>query len=413
MFIYGIFSTILFLFSLPFYYFVRVLNGKFLYGWREKMAFYESPQLGEKVIMLHGVSVGEVIALENLIKKIKEQFPDHKIVITTGTRTGQEIAQKKFADVADFITYFPFDIPFCVRNFLSHIKPSVVLIAETELWPTFAFYCKRRKIPLYIINGRISDSTYKVYKFMKPFFAQVLKNYSGIFTQSEQDKNKLINIGAPESKTNVMKNLKFDINKSDTIIEIGKSNNRIIIAGSTHKGEDKIIIKIFSSLKKQFPDIKLLLAPRHMSRFSQIKTLIKETELSYGYRSEKASFQEKDIIILDTMGELSKMYSIGDFAFIGGSFNKTGGHNPLETIVYNKPAITGPNIHNFRDIYWILGRTSAGKIVKTPKELNDYMYKLLNDKEFYNKACLDCKTVFEDQQGALDFVINQLSILLK
>lgn len=412
MFIYGIFSTILFLFSLPFYYLMRVFSGKYLYGWDRKLGFFPNPNLGDKVIMLHGVSVGEIIALENLIKKIKETFPDYKLVVTTGTKTGQEIAHKKFDNIADYITYFPFDIPFCVRMFLTRINPTIVLIAETELWPTFAFYCKRRNVPLFVINGRISDSTFNIYKFMKPFFKQVLKNYTAIFTQSIEDKEKLVKIGSNPDKTSVMKNLKFDIKKNNEKIEIGKGSNRVIIAGSTHKGEDEIIINAFVSLKKQFPDIKLLLAPRHLQRAQHAKELAKQTKLAYGFRSDKDTFENNDIIILDTMGELSKMYSICDFAFIGGSFNKTGGHNPLEAIVFDKPAISGPNIHNFRDIYWILTRSKAGKVVKSPQELKDYMHKLLSDKDFYNQSCKDCNTIFNDQQGALDFVINHLLNIL-
>ena len=132
---------------------------------------------------------------------------------------------------------------------------------------------------------------------------------------------------------------------------------------------------------------------------------MEKTGFSFGQRSLNDTFDTKEIIILDTMGELSKMYQICDFAFIGGSFNKTGGHNPLEAVVYNKPAISGPSIHNFRDIYWILGRTKAGKVVKNSQELQEYMHKLLADREFYNQSCSDCKTVFEDQQGALKEVI--------
>lgn len=413
MFIYRILSTILFLISLPIYAAVRACRGKFLPGWKEKLGKFIAPELGEKVIMFHGVSVGEVIALENLIKKTKETFPDYKIVITTGTKTGQEIAHKKFGNIADFITYFPFDITICVELFLKKINPSVVLIAETELWPTFAAYCKKREIPLFVINGRISDSTYKSYKLLKGFFKELFKNYTKILTQSEEDKEKFISIGAPSDKTMVMKNLKFDVKRIDANIEIGKGNNRIIIAGSTHKGEDEIVLNSFSELKKEFPDIKLLLAPRHLTRVNNVKELVEKTNLPYGQRSNNDTFSNNDIIILDTLGELSKMYQICDFAFIGGSFNKTGGHNPLEAVVYNKPAISGPSIHNFRDIYWILSRSKAGKVVKTPQELTNYMHKLLEDKEFYIESCNDCKTVFEYQQGAMDFVINELKSILK
>lgn len=411
MIIYRIFSTILFLIALPSYMAVRKIQGK-SFGWREKLGDFQAPELGNKVIMFHGVSVGEVIALENLIKKTKETFPDYKIVVTTGTKTGQEIAHKKYENIASFITYFPFDITFCVDKFLNKINPSVVLIAETELWPTFSAYCHKKGIPLYVINGRISDATFKSYQFLKGFFKELFKNYTEILTQSEEDKEKFIKIGAPETKTQVMKNLKFDVKRIDAYIQIGKGTNRIIIAGSTHKGEDEIILSAFTKLKKEFPDIKLLLAPRHLTRLDEVKSLTQKTGLKFGQRSIGDTFENNEIIILDTMGELSKMYQICDFAFIGGSFNKTGGHNPLEAIVYDKPAISGPSIHNFRDIYWILGRSKAGKVVKTPQELTNYMAKLLADKEFYSQACHDCKTVFASQQGAMDIVIEKLKKIL-
>lgn len=412
MIIYGIFSTILFIILMPIYYIVRVCNGKFLYGWKEKLGFLKHPRLGKKVIMFHGVSVGEVIALENLIKKTKETFPDYKIVVTTGTKTGQDIAIKKFKSFVDYITYFPFDIPVCVLRFLRKVNPSVVLIAETEIWPIFSDICERRNIPLLTINGRISDSTYHLYLLFKTYFGHVLENYTGILTQSEEDMQKLLSLGAPKERTRVMKNLKFDVKKSDEQIEIGKGNSRVIIAGSTHKGENEIVINTFAKLKSEFPDIKLLIAPRHTHRIPDIKDILKRTNFEFGYRSKNDLFTDKDVIILDTMGELGKMYSICDFAFIGGSFNKTGGHNPLEAIVYSKPAITGPSIHNFKDIYWILSRSKAGKIVKNQSELEAYMHLLLSDKEYYTEACNDCEQVFKDQQGALNVVIEALSDIL-
>lgn len=409
MLLYKIFSTILFIIILPIYYLVRVCQGKFLYGWNIKLGFFKRPDIKGKVIMFHGVSVGEVIALENLIKKTKEVFPDYLIVVTTGTKTGHEIAKKKFKDVAGFVTYFPFDIEPCVNRFLTEVKPSVVMIAETEIWPIFADACKRLNIPLFTINGRMSDSTYSCYKFLKLFFKHVLANYTGILTQSQEDADKLISIGANPEIVKVMKNLKFDVKKSNDTVAIGQEGHRIIIAGSTHKGENEIVISAFDNLKKDFPDIRLLIVPRHTNRTPEIKDIIKrETKLTYGLRSKGETFIDHDVIILDTMGELSKMYSICDFAFIGGSFCKTGGHNPLEASVYSKPVISGPDVHNFKDIYHILGQTKAGKVVKTPHEMELYMRKLLEDKKFYEESCEDCAKVFQDQQGALDVVINVL-----
>ncbi|MDY6311008.1 MAG: 3-deoxy-D-manno-octulosonic acid transferase [Cyanobacteriota bacterium] len=412
-FLYGLISTFVFIVLLPFYFIVRVLNRKFLFGWKEKLGFFKAPDLGDKVIMYHGVSVGEVIALENLIKKTKEVFPDYKVVVTTGTKTGQEIAHKKYDNVADFITYFPFDITYCVNAFLNKVKPTVVLIAETELWPVFSTSCKKKGIYLYCINGRMSDSTFAIYKKFRFFFKYVLEKYTKILTQSEIDKDKLLAIGAPKERTYVMKNLKFDVKPVNETVDLGQDGYRVIIAGSTHKGEDEIILPIFKEKHQRYSDIKLLLVPRHIQRIPNIEEILKKDGLKYGFRSKGDTFKDYDVIILDTMGELSKMYKMCYFAFIGGSFNKTGGHNPLEATVYSKPTITGPSIHNFRDIYWLLARSNAGKIVKNPKELSDYMEKLLSDKDFYNQACKDCETIFHDQQGALDVVINELKQILK
>lgn len=413
MFLYGILSGIVFYISLPFYYAERVMSGKSA-GWREKFANQNMPiKSDDKVIMLHGVSVGEVIALENLAKKIKAVFPEYKLVLTTGTKTGQEIAHKKFAQIADYITYFPFDITQCTEKFLKKLHPDVVLIAETELWPNFAHACSQMDIPLMTVNGRISDSTFNTYKLAKVFFKQVFKDFTYLLMQSREDAQKVLELGADKDKVEVMGNLKFDIQRKDADIDLKQEGFRVIIAGSTHKGEDEIVINAFKNLKKEFADIKLLIAPRHLQRTPNVEELVKASGFPYGMRSKSDNFQEKDIIILDTLGELGKMYSICNFAFIGGSFNKTGGHNPLEAVVYNKPALSGPSIHNFKDIYEILSRTNAGKVVKTPDELEHAMQKLLSDKDFYLQASKDCETVFDAQQGALDFVIQKLQSLLK
>lgn len=409
MFLYGILASIIFIIAMPFVFAIRKFMGKPNAGLKEKFGFIKPPFTNkEDIIMLHGVSVGEVIALENLAKKIKDIFPQKKLVITTGTKTGQEIALKKYSHIADFITYFPFDIPFCVNKFLNRLRPTTVLIAETEIWPYFAYACKKRNIPISIINGRISDSTFKSYKKVKFFFKTVFENFTAIYTQSEEDKEKYIEIGTNSNKAEVMGNLKFDVKRKEANIELGQSGFRVIIAGSTHAGEDQIALETFKNLKNEYKDIKLLLAPRHPKRVPEAEMSAKNLGLNYGLRSNDDKFTEHDVIILDTLGELGKMYSICSFAFIGGSFNKTGGHNPLEAVVYDKPVITGPSIHNFKDIYGILSKTSAGKIVNTRQELEEYEKKLLSDKIFYNQACNDCKTVFKAQQGAIDFVISKL-----
>ncbi len=403
--IYGFFSTVIFFIILPFWLIIGIFKPKLLHGFKQKLGFFDAPALKDTIVF-YGVSVGEVIALENLIKKTKETF-DNKIVVCTGTKTGQEIANKKLGDVADFITYFPFDFPFCIGHFLNKVNPKIVIVAETELWPNFARLVKNRDIKLMIINGRISDRTYKSYKKLSFFFKPILRNYDKILTQSEQDNKKLISIGSNPETTTVMGNLKFDITKRDCDFNLG--SGRIIIAGSTHAGEDELIIPVFEKIKKDFPDVKLLAAPRHPERLDAVKKLVVSTGLEWGLRTQNDTFDNKDIIILDTMGELGKAYSLCYIAIMGGSFNKTGGHNPLEAVVYEKPVISGTCVHNFKDIFALLTQSEAAKLVNNADELEQRLRKMLSDNNFYKQCQDDCKNVFEQNQGALDRVIKVLN----
>lgn len=360
----------------------------------------------DKVIMFHGVSVGEAVALENLVKTTKKTFPDTKIVMTTGTYTGQEIAKKKLGETADLITYFPADFPCVIKKFLDKVNPSIVFIAETEIWPNFAMECKKRGIKLYIINGRISDSTFKSYNALKLVFKYFLNFYTGIFTQSEDDNNKFLKLGANPNTTLIMNNLKFDIKRPE-YIEFNKNGSRVLLAGSTHSGEDEIVLSVFKKLKENHADLKLLLAPRHLTRIDEVKTCIEKFNFNYIQRSSGINNLENcDVFVLDTLGELGKMYAHSDVSFIGGSFNKTGGHNPLESIVFEKPVISGPSTHNFKDIYSIIKKAEAGFVVKDENEFYNVAHKLFSDNEYYSETVSKCEKVFKEQQGALEFVVN-------
>ncbi len=360
----------------------------------------------DNVIMFHGVSVGETVALENLIKATRSEFSNSKIVMTTGTYTGQEIAKKKLGETVDLITYFPADFPSVINKFLDTINPSVIFIAETEIWPNFAMICKQRGIKLYIINGRISDSTFKSYKAFKFIFKYFLNFYSGIFTQSEDDNQKFLTLGANPETTKIMNNLKFDIKKPEGI-DFDKSGARVLLAGSTHSGEDEIVLNVFKKLKQTHQDLKLILAPRHLTRVNEVKDLINKYNFTYSQRSVgKSDLKDIDILLLDTLGELGKMYAYSDISFIGGSFNKTGGHNPLESIVHSKPVISGPSIHNFKDIYGIITRAKAGFVVNSKEDFYNIADRMLIDRKFYDSCISSSQAVFEEQQGALQFVIK-------
>ena len=414
-----ILMTILFSLFLPFYYIERVVHKK-SHGWREKFGGVGVNEKGEKIISpddkvihIHCCSVGEALAIENLLKSMRVKFPEHKIVVTTFTYAGQQIAQKKFKDTADYITYFPFDNPIPVKRFLDKIHPDISIIAETEIWPYFAYSCKMRDIPLIMINARISDLSYASYRRMKFFFKKVFKNYAAVYAQSPEDKEKFISVGLDSQKAEVMGNLKFDIEPSEEQVDIGQDGYRIFLAGSTHKPENEIVISTYKKLKEKHGDLKLLIAPRHLERVEEIKSLLEKYELSYGLRSDNSKFSDStDVIILNTLGELKKMYSICNIAFIGGSFNNTGGHNPLEAAIFEKPVVSGPAIFNFKDIYEVLTKSGAGKVVKTPEKFYEYLNTLLEDSKIYDETKNACKKVFTSNRGAIEFVIGKVTDIL-
>ena len=256
-----------------------------------------------KIVMFHGVSVGEVNAIEKLIKKAHEAYPDEKIVVTTGTNTGQELAHKKFDGITDLITYFPFDTPSCVKRFLDNVKPDIIFIAETEIWPNIAIECKKRGIKLCIINGRISDRTYRSYKMLKFFFKPLLNKYAGIYTQSSEDLDKFLSLGADINTTKRMNNLKFDISCPEPDLNINK-NGRVLLAASTHSGEDEIVMAVYSKLKSKYNDLKLIIAPRHLTRIDEVEKIVGESGYTYAFRADGTdSLSDIDILIVSDYPE--------------------------------------------------------------------------------------------------------------
>jgi len=393
---------------------VRKIHEKPPIPLREKLCEMKFPEFEKKVIMLHGVSVGEVLSLENLIKRIKADFPDYDLVLTVGTVTGLQIAYKKYGEIAQYITYFPLDIYEACKKFVEKVNPSIVLIAETELWPNFAFACQEKNIPLYIINGRISDKSYPSYLKIRNFIKLILKNYTGVFCQSEIDKDRFITLGANTKNTAVMKNLKFEIEKKECDIDLKSAGSKVLVAGSTHSGEEEIILKVYKQLRAKIIDLKLIIAPRHLTRLEEVKKAVSESKFKFGLRTQGATFENNtSVIILDTLGELSKIYALADVAYIGGSFSKTGGHNPLEAVIYSKPVISGPSVKNFRDIYSTLERDKAAFVVEDEFELYRVLEKLFYDTRHYEEISTNSQKCFENNQGALDFVIDRLKEILK
>ena len=392
-----------------------IIQPKFRAGFFQKMGFYSENKSGKKTVLVHAVSVGEVNAVENLVKRMRKEFPDDYIVLSTVTKTGQEVAHNKLKDYTDEIIYFPYDFFFSVIACLKAVKPDKIVIAETEIWPMFSYIANLMRIPLILVNGRISPTSYNGYRQLKFFFSEVLSWFSQILMQTEGDKERIINIGAPVEKTEVMGNLKFDIEKNlsedeknnlKEQVKIG--NNRLFVVASTHRGEDEIALSVFRHIKQKHADAKLLIAPRHPQRYEQVEDLLKKEKYPYSKRSLNGDFGANDIIMLDTMGELSKFFSLGYLAFIGGSFSNTGGHNPLEANIWGVPVISGPTVFNFKDIYKLLSREGVAKIVQTEEEFIDTALNFYEDTMLHDKVSADCKRIFDNSRGAIDFTIERL-----
>ena len=401
---------------LPVIIIAMIIKPKFRAGFFRKLGFYKYKSNGESLTVFHAVSVGETNAVADAVRAYKQKYPDRKIVITNTTKTGHEISKKVLSSVADDITYFPFDFSFSVNSFFNAYKPDRVVIVETEIWPCFVKEAHKRGIDVYIANGRISPHSYTGYRKFSFIFGRVLPLYKKILMQTKADAQRIKDIGAPDDKVEFMGNLKFDINISLSADEQNALKERfkafdkeILIAASTHSGEDEIVLRTYKKLKETFPELKLLIAPRHPQRFDKVYELIKAEPFSSGRVSENTNFDEADILLGDTMGELAKFFSFCKIAFIGGSFYGPGGHNPLEANIWNKPVVSGYNVANFKDIYKILTDKSAAVVAKDEQEFYETIYEWLNDKTKYDSVSIAAGQVFEENRGAVLYLVNRLS----
>lgn len=354
----------------PLFYFRR---EKYASGFSERLGHY--PKFihdGRRVIWIHCVSVGETNAAKPLVDQIQAAFPDHRIIVSTTTQTGHELAKKVFAGKADAIFYFPFDWKFSVRRALTHFKPSFVLLMETEIWPRFIREARRSGAKIAIVNGRLSERSYRRYSKLKFFIKNVLCDIDLALMQGANDANRMISLGLSPGKAVVTGNLKFDIVETEQDDKVaneltkrfGLDNERpIIIAASTHEPEERWVLDAFCSLlnSSTFPKPRLVIAPRHPERFESVVRLLKEFRedpdcefMAYSFvrRSDDKSEEDvsADIILLDSIGELRAIYRSTKIAFVGGSLIPHGGQSILEPAAAGNAIITGPHTFNFSGI---------------------------------------------------------------
>ncbi len=334
---------------------------------------------GRPVIWLHAVSVGEVIAARPLLKELRSRYPKHAIVVSNTTETGKSTTAG-FPEV-DLCLYFPFDFLASVRAILNAVKPRIVIIMETEIWPNFCREAARRNIPLLLANGRISDRSFPRYLTFSWFFRPALHCFSAVCMQSETGRERIAAIGADPATIRVTGNLKNDIPAQvRTDEERRQLRSRygiptgccVLTAGSTRDGEEQYVIKAYKELSAEINDLFLVLVPRHPVRSDEIAAQLERSGLRYKKRTsfpDTYQFQQGEVLLVDTVGEMMDLYALADIAYVGGSLVPVGGHNLLEPASVGVPTVFGPYMANFREIEALVLQYGAGIQINTPEEL--------------------------------------------
>ena len=408
----------------PHFLFQALAHGKYINGLRQRLGSVP-PVNGKPVIWLHCVSVGETQAARPLAERLQQQFPHHALVVSTITRTGQNLARDVFRNQAASIFYFPFDWRWTARRTLKAINPAAVLIMETELWPNFLRECKARQIPVALVNGRISRQSFRRYKLITFFLRRVLSSLSIAVMQSELDADRLRTLGISKERLFTSGNLKFDAqvagglaNKTEEIrTRFGLYTGApLILAASTHSNEEEIILESVKQLGK----VRLMIAPRHPERFKEVAELIQQSGLSWTKRTNPANPSDTNatVILLDTIGELPATYELAEIVFVGGSLVDKGGHNVLEPAASGVAVVTGAHTHNFQAIVELMHEANA--IVQLPPlegsaagdEVAHAFTKLLADPAERAELGRRGKQLVIDNQGATNKTIELIAPLI-
>ncbi len=415
-------STGLLLLS-PYFLFQALAHRKYVAGLRERLGFL--PKLNNQpVVWLHCVSVGETQAARPLVERIRKELPQHALMVSTVTLTGQKLARDLFRAQALRVFYFPFDWRWCVRRALRAINPAAVLVMETELWPNFLRECKSREIPVALVNGRISRKSFGRYLRIRFFLRRVLECLTIAVMQSETDAERIRELGMAAARVFSVGNLKFEAGAADQKTDIKtrfglQANVPLVLAASTHAPEERIAIESFKKLRASQPDTRLMIAPRHPERFNEVAELIEASGLSWTRRTNGRAPEDATaaVILLDTIGELTSVYPHATVVFVGGSIVDRGGHNVLEPAAHGVAVVTGAHTDNFHAIVDLLNEAKA--IVQlAPLEgdeavvaLAEALRRLLADAEWRNELGSRAKEIIAANQGATEKTMKLIAPL--
>jgi 3-deoxy-D-manno-octulosonic-acid transferase len=370
-------------------------------------------------IWVHAVSVGEVQASQPLIMELRRRHPRYRILMTTVTPTGAARARLLFGDQVQY-RYVPYDLPGSVRRFFDRVQPKLAMILETELWPNLYGECGRRGVPLVLASARISPRSVGKYRRLVPLFRKTLSHGIVIAAQSESDAGRFESIGAAAGRTHTTGNIKFDFQPPGGIPgeglrwrERNAPGRPIWVAGSTHEGEEVVVLDAHRRVLEKFPDALLVLVPRHPQRFETVRDLLaKRHERSANRSSGKAIAPATSVLLGDTMGELMTFYAAADVAFVAGSLVPIGGHNLLEPASVGCPVLTGPHNFNGEEIAQLLMDAGAAFIVSDTEQLAHAVTNLLGDSNLRSVMGAAGKAVLDANRGAIDRLLTLVDPLL-
>ncbi|MCS3434138.1 lipid IV(A) 3-deoxy-D-manno-octulosonic acid transferase [Klebsiella sp. BIGb0407] len=382
--------------------------------WLERYGFCHG-KVAPDGILLHSVSVGETLTAIPLVRALRHRYPTLPITVTTMTPTGSERAQSAFGKNVHHV-YLPYDLPCAMNRFFDTTRPKLVIVMETELWPNMIAILHKRKIPLVIANARLSERSAKGYKKLGHFARRLMSRITLIAAQNEEDGQRFIDLGLKRNQLTVTGSLKFDISVTPELAARAIAlrsqwapHRKVWIAASTHDGEERIILEAHRQLLESFPDLLLILVPRHPERFADAQTLIRKAGFSYILRSSnEVPSTSTQVVIGDSMGELMLLYGIADIAFVGGSLVERGGHNPLEPAAHAIPVLMGTHTFNFKDICAKLQQADGLITVTDAESIAKEISTLLTDEDYRLYTGRHAVEFLHQNQGALQRLLQIL-----
>jgi 3-deoxy-D-manno-octulosonic-acid transferase len=391
--VYNVLATVVLLIGLSFSPLLYLLGKRYRMGLGERLGFYgrgvRDAVKGSRPVWIHAASVGEILAATGLVEQIKHRFPSQRIVISAFTCTGYELARRTFTREA--VILFPLDHPWIVKRALLTFDPSLMVFLETEIWPNMLRSAHRRGAPTLLLSGRLSVRSFNKYILLSWFFRDVLRNFTFMGMQTEDDANRAQQLGANPLRVAVTGNVKLAGSANGpephkkALDCAGVKNNsagrRLLVAGSLHRREEEILLDVYRRLKQRFPDFKMVLAPRHPQRFAEVERLLKASGLAFEKKSRAngQNFLLPDLFLLDTLGELVTFYAAGDIAFVGGSLVDVGGHNLLEPARVRRPILFGPYMANFAALAREMKKRGGAIEVRGAEDLVSAITELLNN----------------------------------